>query len=74
MIVVRDPRVLHAAFQSTTHTPWLVEFLEEWRLSELDKLPYAKEDFAVRQGRVQALDEVVKMFRNAEIDLKRLKT
>ena len=74
MIPVRDPRVLHAAFQSNTHTPWLVEFLEEWRKAEIDKLPYVKEDFAVRQGRVQMLDEVVKMFRNAEVDLHRLKT
>ena len=72
MIVVEDFRVLQAAAQTATHSPWLVEFIEQWRREEQTRLAYAKEDdFRLKQGRIQVLDEVLRLFTQAESDLRR---
>lgn len=71
MIAVTDNRILPSAMSVAVHHPWLVEFIDDWRKAEVDKLAYIKDDFAKQQGRVQALDEVIKLFRNAEVDLRR---
>jgi hypothetical protein len=71
MIAISDMRVLQAAAQVNTHSSWFVDFLREWRQAELLKLAYAKDGLPIVQGRVQTLDEVIKLFVNAETDLRR---
>lgn len=45
--------------------PEVVEWLEEWRMSELERLPQAVANPAVFQGRCQVLNEVVDLVKAA---------
>lgn len=73
MIPVSDRRVLQTAAHIATHNPWFLEWVQEWRVSELNKLAYSANtnDLHLRQGRVQALDEILRLITNAEVDLQR---
>jgi len=73
VIQPRDPRVVNSALHISTHHQWFVEHLEACYAQELNALAYKKEDFQLHQGRVQMLADVLKLFRNAEVDAQRLK-
>lgn len=45
--------------------PYVLTHLDEWRQEELNKLPYAKENTALAQGRCQVLKELVEFIHNA---------
>ena len=71
---VRDARMVQTTLQIVTHHSAFVEWVEAWRLTELERLAYVKGDVGVQQGRVQILDELSKMFRNADVDSARVRT
>lgn len=48
----------HVLRQMARQFPEFVELVGQWRQDELEKLPYAKDNLGVMQGRVQTLTEM----------------
>jgi len=53
-----DEKLLHSFRTIARQYPEFVEYLSEWRLEELEQLPYAKDNLGVLQGRAQTLKEL----------------
>lgn len=45
--------------------PGLLEWLKEWRMQELERLPMALGNTAIAQGRCQVLSELVKLIEDS---------
>lgn len=60
-----EPHVIKAlAAVARTH-PDVLEWLERWRMTELDRLPQAIATPALFQGRCQVLNEITDLVRSA---------
>lgn len=55
------PEVIHALANSVRQYPVLLEWLGEWRTSELERLPSVGQNVALAQGRCQVLGELYKL-------------
>lgn len=55
------PEIIHALAQSVRQYPVIQEWLGEWRLSELERLPSVGQNVALAQGRCQVLGELYKL-------------
>lgn len=60
-----DERVVKAMAITVRQYPELMQFLEEWRMRELETLPQALNHPAVLQGRCQVLNELYKFAKEA---------
>jgi hypothetical protein len=56
-----SPEVIHALANSITQHPVLLEWLGEWRMSELERLPSVGQNVTLAQGRCQVLGELYKL-------------
>ena len=55
------PEIIHALANSVRQYPAIQEWLGEWRLSELERLPSVGQNVALAQGRCQVLGELYKL-------------
>ena len=53
-----EPRVVKAVAQMVRQYPEILEFIQAWRMHELENLPSAVNHAAVSQGRCQVLGEL----------------
>lgn len=60
-----EPKVIKAVAFVVRQYPEILEFLEEWRMHELDMLPNAINNPAVSQGRCQVLGELYRFAKDA---------
>lgn len=60
-----DERVVKAMAGAVRQFPELFEYLEAWRMRELEQLPQALTHSAVLQGRCQVLNELHKFAKEA---------
>ena len=54
------PEVTKALAASVRQYPVIVEWLQEWRMHELEQLPNVAQNMALAQGRCQILSELTK--------------
>ena len=54
------PEVTKALAASVRQYPVIAEWLQEWRMHELEQLPNVAENTALAQGRCQILSELTK--------------
>jgi len=54
------PEVTKALAASVRQYPVIVEWLQEWRMHELEQLPNVAQNTALAQGRCQILSELAK--------------
>jgi len=52
---------VHALAVVVRQYPHLIKWLDEWQMTELERLPHAVNNAAVAQGRCQVLNELVKL-------------
>lgn len=55
------PEVIHALANSVRQYPVIQEWLGEWRMSELERLPSIGQNVTLAQGRCQVLGELYKL-------------
>ena len=55
------PQVIKALALVSRQHPEILEWLEEWQMRELKRLPSAVENVAVGQGRCQVLGEITQL-------------
>lgn len=55
-----EPKIVKQVAAMVRQYPDILEWLEGWRMHELENLPNALNNAAVSQGRCQALGELVK--------------
>jgi len=60
-----DPKQIKAIAMIAKQFPDLLEYLEMWRLHELETLPSVTNNVALQQGRCQVLGEIVKLVKEA---------
>jgi hypothetical protein len=60
-----DTRVIKALAASVRAYPEILEWIEEWRMSELERLPQAVANPTLFQGRCQVLNEVADLVKSA---------
>ena len=60
-----DAQVIKALANSVRQFPALVDWLREWEMAELRRLPNAVENTGIYQGRCQVLGELVKFATDA---------
>jgi hypothetical protein len=60
-----DPKVIKAVALAVRQYPEILNYLEEWRMHELEMLPNAINNPAVSQGRCQVLGELYKFAKDA---------
>jgi len=60
-----DPKVIKAVGLAVRQYPEILNYLEEWRMHELEMLPNAINNPAVSQGRCQVLGELYKFAKDA---------
>jgi hypothetical protein len=60
-----DPDVVKALAAATLQYPQLFTWLNEWRLLELEALPYSGQNVTVAQGRCQVLSEITRLAKDA---------
>ena len=60
-----DPEVIHAIALSVRQYPILQEWIDNWRMHELEQLPNVATNTALAQGRCQVLSELHKLLRDA---------
>lgn len=60
-----DEKVIKAFAITVRQFPELLEFLDQWRMKELEQLPQAINHVAVLQGRCQVLNELYKFAEQA---------
>lgn len=60
-----DEKVIKALAVTVRQYPELLEYLDKWRMKELDNLPQAINHVAVLQGRCQVLNELYKFAKQA---------
>lgn len=55
------PEVIDALARSVRQYPVIAEWLGEWRMSELERLPSVGQNVTLAQGRCQVLGELYKL-------------
>ena len=60
-----DERVIKALAATVRQYPEVLEYINEWRMRELEQLPQAINHAAVLQGRCQVLCELYKLAKEA---------
>ncbi len=60
-----EPQVIKALALAVRQHPELLEWLEQWELQELRRLPSAVNNPAVFQGRCQVLGEITNLAKEA---------
>lgn len=60
-----DPQVIKALGATVRQFPVLLDWLREWEMSELRRLPSAVDNTGIYQGRCQVLGELVKFASDA---------
>ena len=55
------PEVIHALANSVLQYPIIAQWLGEWRMSELERLPSVGQNVTLAQGRCQVLSELYKL-------------
>jgi len=60
-----EPRVVKAVAQMVRQYPEILEFIQAWRMHELENLPSAVNHAAVSQGRCQVLGEIASLAEEA---------
>ena len=55
------PEVILALANSVRQYPVLLEWLGEWRMSELERLPSVGQNVTLAQGRCQVLGEIYRL-------------
>jgi len=60
-----DPKVIKAVALAVRQYPEILNYLEEWRMHELEMLPNAINNPAVSQGRCQVLGELYRFAKDA---------
>ena len=55
------PEVIHALANSVRQYPVIQEWLGEWRMSELERLPSVGQNVTLAQGRCQVLGELYRL-------------
>ena len=55
------PEIIHALANSVRQYPVIQEWLGEWRMSELERLPSIGQNVTLAQGRCQVLGELYKL-------------
>jgi hypothetical protein len=60
-----DPKVIKAVALAVRQYPEILNYLEEWRMHELEMLPNAINSPAVSQGRCQVLGELYRFAKDA---------
>lgn len=60
-----DPQVIKALAASVRQFPVLLDWLREWEMQELRRLPQAVDNTGVFQGRCQVLGELTKFATDA---------
>ena len=60
-----DPEITKQFANAVRQHPGLLQWLQEWRMHELEQLPYALNNPALQQGRCQVLGELVKFAKDA---------
>lgn len=64
-MIQSNPNVVKALALTVRTYPEILTWLEEWRMSELERLPQAITNPALFQGRCQVLSEVADFVKNA---------
>lgn len=60
-----EPQVIKALAASVRQHPILLDWLREWEMYELRRLPHAVDNTGIFQGRCQALGELIKFATDA---------
>jgi hypothetical protein len=60
-----DPQVIKALAASVRQFPVLLDWLREWEMQELRRLPQAVDNTGIFQGRCQVLGELTKFASDA---------
>lgn len=60
-----DPQIVAQMAQVVRQYPELLIWLQDWRMSELERLPSAVDSTGIFQGRCQVLGELVKFASDA---------
>jgi hypothetical protein len=60
-----EPKVVKAVATAVRQFPEILEYLEQWRMHELENLPVTINNPAVSQGRCQVLGELYKFAKDA---------
>jgi hypothetical protein len=60
-----EPKVIKAVATAVRQFPEILEYLEQWRMHELENLPVTVNNPAVSQGRCQVLGELYKFAKDA---------
>jgi hypothetical protein len=60
-----DPKVVKAFAITSRQYPEILEYLESWRMRELEQLPSAINNAALMQGRCQVLNELYKLVKES---------
>ena len=60
-----DAKTLHSLAAVNKQYPEILEFIDTWRLHELETLPSVINNVALQQGRCQVLGEISKLVREA---------
>ena len=60
-----DPQVIKALAATVRQYPVLLDWLREWEMSELRRLPSAVDNTGIYQGRCQVLGELTKFATDA---------
>lgn len=60
-----EPKVIKAVATAVRQYPEILEYLEQWRMHELENLPVTVNNPAVSQGRCQVLGELYKFAKDA---------
>jgi hypothetical protein len=64
-VIRPDPQVVKAMAASVRQFPVLLDWLREWEMSELRRLPNVVDNTGIFQGRCQALGELTKFASDA---------
>ena len=60
-----DAKALHSLAVVNKQYPEILEFIDTWRLHELETLPSVINNVALQQGRCQVLGELAKLIKEA---------
>jgi len=64
-VIKPPPQVLKTLAYVSRQHPELLEWLEEWQMRELKRLPNAVDNVAVYQGRCQVLGELAQVVKQS---------
>ena len=64
-MIIPDAKTLHSLAAVSKQFPEVLEFIDAWRLHELETLPSVMNNVALQQGRCQVLGEISKLITEA---------